>query len=119
MLKAVIVVLAGTESKSDLGRVVNALEAVKEFKQNDDDDVRLVFDGAGVQWIRVLAASDHDYHLLFEEVRDRVQGICSYCANAFEERDAVEKAGLPFVDEFEGHPSFRGFVKNGYSVITF
>jgi len=118
MTKAAIVVLAGTESKSDLGRVVNAMEAVKEFKENGDE-VRLIFDGAGVQWIGKLSEANHDYHSLFEEVRDRVDGICKYCANAFEQTEAVERAELPFADEFEGHPSFRKLIQQNYSVLTF
>ena len=50
MPKAAIVVLADTESHGDLGRLVNALEAVKEFKEAGDD-VQLIFDGAGTKWI--------------------------------------------------------------------
>jgi hypothetical protein len=46
MAKAAIVVLAGTESHADLGRVTNALEAAKEFEEAGDD-VEVIFDGAG------------------------------------------------------------------------
>jgi hypothetical protein len=31
----------------------------------------------------------------------------------------VEQAGLPFADEYGGHPSFRTLVAEGFSVITF
>jgi hypothetical protein len=41
MAKVAIVVLAGTETHEGLGRVVNALEAVKEFKEARDD-VKLI-----------------------------------------------------------------------------
>jgi hypothetical protein len=50
MPKAAIIVLADTETHGDLGRVVNALEAVKELKEARDE-VKLIFDGAGTQWI--------------------------------------------------------------------
>lgn len=46
MSKVAIVILADTDTHEGLGRVVNALEAVKEFKDGHDD-VQLIFDGAG------------------------------------------------------------------------
>jgi hypothetical protein len=45
-LKIAIVVLADTDTYEGLGRVVNALEAVKECR-DAEDEVRLIFDGAG------------------------------------------------------------------------
>ena len=54
MAKAAIVILAGNESHSDYGRLANALEAAKEFAENDDDELELIFDGAGTQWIPEL-----------------------------------------------------------------
>ncbi len=81
MNKVVVLVLADIDTKEDLGRVVNALQTVKEFKEGGDQ-VRLVFDGAGTRWIGELGAADHKYHALFASVKDRA-GACSYCAKAF------------------------------------
>ena len=53
MPKVAIVVLADTDTHEGLGRVVNAMEAVKEFK-DAHDDVQLIFDGAGPKWIPEL-----------------------------------------------------------------
>jgi len=58
MSKVAIIILADTETHESLGRVVNALEAVKEFK-DDHDDVQLIFDGAGPRWIPELSKPDH------------------------------------------------------------
>ena len=58
MPKAAIIVLADTETHGDLGRVVNALEAVKELKEAGDE-VKLIFDGAGTQWIPKLSEKAH------------------------------------------------------------
>lgn len=46
MSKVAIVVLAGTETHEGLGRVVNALEAVKEFKDGHED-VQLILTAPG------------------------------------------------------------------------
>lgn len=117
MNKVLVLVLADTETKEALGRVVNALQTAKEFKQAGDE-LRLVFDGAGTRWIGELGSPEHKYHALFESVKDR-GGACGYCAGAFGVKTAVEKSGVPLLDEFDGHPSLRGAVSEGYQVISF
>lgn len=117
-VKAAIVILADTETHESLGRVANALEAVKEFK-DAGDDVQLIFDGAGVKWAVDLAKTDHKLHGLYEAVKDHVSGVCDYCAGAFGVHDAVEACGAPFLSEYDKHPSFRKLVASGYQVITF
>ncbi len=111
-------VLAGTEGREGLGRVANALITAREFKESGDEVV-LLFDGAGTQWIRELVDPDHKYHGAFERVRDVVSGACSYCASAFGVKEDVERAGIALLDEYERHPSIRRLVTDGYSVVTF
>ena len=118
MQKIGIIVLAGTEGRAALGRVVNAMETAKEFG-DAGDDVRLIFDGAGTEWIGKLADEEHSYHDLFEGVRDSVEGACRYCADAYGVLDEVESAGINLLDEHDGHPSLRRLVVDGYQLITF
>ena len=118
MLKAAIMVLAGAEAHGDMARVANALEAAKEFKEAGDD-VKIIFDGAGTQWIAKLADTQNPLHPLFNAVKDKVAGVCSYCAVAFGAADDVAACGVNLLKEYEGHPSFRELVSQGYEVITF
>jgi hypothetical protein len=118
MPKAAIIVLADTETAGDLGRVVNALTTAKEFKEVNDD-VAIVFDGAGTKWIPELAGTDHNYSELFGEVRDKVAGACAYCSKAYGVREGVEQASVELLDEYERHPSLHGYASDGYQVITF
>jgi hypothetical protein len=46
-------------------------------------------------------------------------GACVYCSRAYGVTDQVETAGVPFLDEFRGHPSIRSLVAAGHAVITF
>ena len=117
MNKVLVLVLADVDTKGDLGRVVNALQTTKEFKEAGDK-VRLVFDGAGTRWIGELGSAEHKYHRLFESVKDRA-GACSYCAGAFGVKTAVEQQHVSLLDEFDGHPSLRTAVTDGYQVISF
>lgn len=117
-LKIAIVILAGNESNEGLARMVNALEAAKEFKEAGDE-VHLIFDGAGVVWIPELADPKHHYHRLFEAVRDKITGVCDYCANAFGVRSAIPPCNVPLASEFEGHPSMRDLITEGFQILTY
>ena len=118
MNKIAILVLADTETHGDLGRVVNALEVAKEFK-DAGDQVTILFDGAGTRWVAELSKPEHKRHALFESLRDVIHGACAFCSAAFGVKDAVAAAGITLLDEFEQHPSIRSLVNDGYQVLTF
>ncbi|MXV60895.1 hypothetical protein GS429_02165 [Natronorubrum sp. JWXQ-INN-674] len=117
MPDAAIVVLAGTESPSDLGRVVNGLQTGQEFVAAGDN-VEIIFDGAGTQWIPELEDESHDYHSLYAELTEHMSA-CHYCANAYEVANPVEESPAELLDEHEGHPSIRSLVTDGYEIITY
>jgi hypothetical protein len=118
MPKAALVIFAGTEGREGVGRVANALVTAKEFKETGDD-VTIVFDGAGTTWIGTLNDPSHRYHGVFEEIRDRIAGACSYCAGRYGVTEQVEQAGIALLDEYEQHPSIRRLLAEGYQVVTF
>jgi len=118
MPRIAIVVLAGTDGPSNLGRAVNALETATEAVEAGDD-LRLVFDGAGTQWIGAFADPEHRYHDLYAEVKPHITGACQYCANAYGVKPAVVDEGIPLLKEHRGHPSLRGLVADGFGVLTF
>ena len=117
-MKVAVVVLADDETHEGLGRVVNAMVAVREFK-DAGDDVKLIFDGGGTVWPGTLAKEDHRAHQLWESVHDVVAGACDYCAEAFGAKTGVEHAGVKLLDEYKRHPSFRSLLADGYQVLTF
>jgi len=117
MTKAAIVILAGTESHENLGYLVNGLEAAAEFQEHDDD-LKVIFDGAGTQWIPDLAGGDHDASPLYEALSEHVF-VCDHCAGAFGVTEAVESSDAEALAEYDGHPSIRQLVADGYEVITF
>lgn len=118
MAKVAMLVLADTETHGDLGRVVNAMIATKEFKEAGDE-VRLIFDGAGTKWPGVLADTQHKSHGLYEQVHDAVSGACGFCARAFGAEESVKHAHVELLEEYEDHPSIRELVTSGYQVLTF
>jgi len=118
MTKAAIIVLCEMETHQDLGRVVNALQTTKEFKEAGDE-VELIFDGGGAVAAITIADPEHQLHRLYSQVKDKIGGVCRYCARAFEVYDQAEALGLSFLAEYDRHPSIRKRVVDGYEVITF
>lgn len=118
MAKISVVVLADIETHGDLGRLANALSTASEAA-GAGDDVEIIFDGAGTRWVPELAKDDHKLNHSFEGLREHVAGACEFCSGAFGVKDGVRAAGIAFLSEYEGHPSLRRRVEQGYSVITF
>lgn len=118
MAKAAVIILAGTDGHENLGRLVNGLETATEFAETEGDDVKLVFDGAGTQWIPELEDEESDYHDLYQGVRD-VTAVCEFCSGAFGVEDAVANAEIRTLDEHHGHPSIRSLIENDYEILTF
>ena len=117
MTKAAVIILAGTEGHANVGRLVNGLETAKEFAESGDE-IELIFDGAGTQWIPELEDEDSDYHDLYQSVRDDAS-VCDFCSGAFGVDEAVNDAGVVRLDDHDGHPSVKSLVDDGYEVITF
>ena len=118
MPNAAIILFADTETPEGTGRMANALTTVKEFKDAGDDAI-LIFDGAATRWVPQLADPGFKYHGLLEDIRDRVQGACVYCARAYGVKDEIEAAGIPLLDDYKGHPSVRDLMVEGRQVVTF
>ncbi|MCH2451259.1 MAG: hypothetical protein MK198_14090 [Gracilimonas sp.] len=118
MNKVAVVVLSEVGTHEALGRVVNALEFAKEL-QDHDDDVKIIFDGAGTTWVPELADEDHDAHLLYKAITGNIHGACKFCSKAFGVINEVRKTGVDLLDDYDDHPSLRNFVKDGYQVVTF
>lgn len=118
MNKIAIVVLAEAGSHEALGRVVNALEFAKELKEHDDD-VKIVFDGAGVTFIPELKSEEHDAHPLYAAVEDKIEGACKFCAKAFGVINEVRKTDVTLLDDYDDHPSLRSYIQDGYQIVTF
>lgn len=118
MQKVAVIVLADNETHGDMGRIANALEVAKEFKEGGDQ-VKVIFDGAGTKWIGTLSDNQNQMNPLYEAIKDTIEGACYFCSGAFGVRNEVEKAGIPFLKDYDGHPSIKKYVDAGYQVITF
>lgn len=118
MAKIAIAVMADLETHSDMARVVNALHAAKDFKEAGEE-VAVFFEGGGVVSAVAIADPTHNLHRPFALVQDKIIGLCRACSRSFGVADQVEALGLPFLADFEQHPSWRRLIAEGYQILTF
>jgi len=115
--KAAIIVLSDTQDYEGMGRVVNAMITVREYK-DAGEEVKLILDGAGTRWVKQFTKPGQPYRELYDQVRDKVS-VCEYCAGAFNVSKEVQEQNLPVEAEYDGHPSIRKLLNEGWKVVTF
>ncbi|HYX06845.1 MAG TPA: DsrE family protein [Bacteroidales bacterium] len=118
MAKIAIVIYADTDTVEAMGKVSNAFMLALEAIENGDD-LKIIFEGAGTKWIGELEKEDHKMHALYAGLKDKITGVCNYCAGAFGVKTKVEKAGLPLLSNFKQHSGLRSLFADGYSVVNF
>jgi len=119
--KIAIVLHAGSDGHEGLARAFHSLVYAKELKEHGAD-VRLIFDGAGTQWLAQFHRSDSEHvqglGLLFEQLKSQgvVYEVCDYCAGAFGVKEDLQARDEPLVAEYMDHPSIAGLVSDGYQI---
>lgn len=117
-MKVAIVVLTDIETHESLGRITNAPSFAKELQENEDD-VHVVFDGAGAKWIPELEDESHKAHPMYRAVKDNIDGACKFCSKAFGVLEDIQQTDIKLLDDYDDHPSLRGYLSRGYQIVTF
>ena len=123
MKLAIFVLSDPSAGEEALGRLFNALGLASEALQAEDE-VHLVFAGAGTRWPAELTKLGHPAHGLYDAVRPAVQGASCGCAAAFGATAGVEACGVPLVRDHllagtPGVASFRRYVADGWRTLLF
>lgn len=118
MAKIAIVVFSDTTTMEAMGKVSNAFVLANEAIEAGDE-LKIIFEGAGTKWIGEMEKADHMLHQTYLDMKQHITGVCAYCAKAFGVKSEVEKAGVPFLDDYKDHPSLRSLVVDGYQILNF
>jgi intracellular sulfur oxidation DsrE/DsrF family protein len=119
-LRILIVLQAGTETHEGAARALHAVLYTKEL-QDAGATVRLMFDGAGTEWLARLRRPDREHGRLpklFRELTDAgvTYEVCDYCSGAFGVRDQLLEAGELLTGAYLDHPSIVTHVRDGFQV---
>jgi len=82
------------------------------------DDVVVVFDGAGSVAAAELSLPGHAMNPIYLDIRDRIRGVCRYCAKSYGVLEAVRVSGLPLLADDRGHASLRALLNEGRQIVT-
>lgn len=119
--KVAIILHAGTGNHEQQARAFHSLVYAKELQERGSE-VRLVFDGAGTEWLARWndPQDEHDKQLagFFQAVKQDglVYSVCDFCSGAFQVRDKLVAAGEPLVAQYMNHPSVASLVDEGFQV---
>lgn len=80
----------------------------------------IVFEGSATRLVPVLAEPSHMLHKMYAETKGKglIAGACRACSAKMKVLEAVEKEGLPLLDDMKGHPGMDRFLKEGFTIIT-
>lgn len=119
--KVAIVLQAGTESHEGLARALHSLLYTKELTERGGE-ARLVFDGAGTEWLAAIRKGETDttkqLGQLFDGLKQAgvVYEVCDFCSGAFGVKEELRDE--PMSAKYMDHPSVADLVENGYEIWT-
>jgi len=118
--KVVIILQADMDRHEGLARAFHALLYAQELKEVGCK-VELIFDGAGTRWAEELTHPESKSPLLPTFLELQKMGVkmvvCSFCANAFDVKKALQQRKANLVDTYHGHPSLAPYVKKNYRIL--
>lgn len=116
--KILIILLADASSHENKGRALHALLFAKQAMEAGSD-VRLIFDGGGVEWAAQLPEHE-DMGDLYQELEEVgvISGACKFCSGAFGVEDELMALDADLLDGADGHPDVGKRVAEGWTPIT-
>lgn len=123
MKLAIVITSDPKGGEEPLGRVFNALALAAEA-QAKQDQVEVVFIGAGTRWPAELSKLGHPVAALYAQVREQVVGASCGCAAVFGATAGVEQCGVPALRDnpLPGTPglaSVRRYLAEGWQTLVF
>ena len=118
--KYLVILQAGKGTHEGMARAVHALLYTKELREHGHE-VKLVFDGAGTEWVAEWTNPDSTdklkgrYEALMKD--GVVQLICDFCSSAFKVNKKLKERNVTLTDEYEGHPSIAKWADQGYQLV--
>ena len=85
------------------------------------DEVRVIVEGSATKLIPEMAKEGNPLFQLYQKAKEKnlIDGACRACSAKMAVTSAVEREGLPFLDEMSGHPSMARYLKKGFEIISF
>ena len=80
-------------------------------------EVKIIFEGASVKLPPLFEEKANPMYLKAKD-KGLIAGICLACSKVMEVYEAVEKTGLPFLSDMNGHAGMKPWLEQGFEVIS-
>jgi hypothetical protein len=107
-------------TENELGRALHSLVYTQDLHEAGHQ-VKLIFDGQGVLWIKRFEDQNHAANPLYKAVKKLgLIEVCEHCANSFDVKESTEQSNISFSrdNDKDGHASISKLVGEGYQIIT-
>lgn len=123
MKLAIIITSDPKNGEEALGRAFNALALAAEA-QAKNDEVNVIFSGAGTRWPAELTKLSHPANGLYNAVRPVITGASCGCSAVFGTTKEVAACGLPEIKDHAlagtpGLASIRRYLAEGWQTLVF
>jgi len=123
MKTAIIITSDPRNGEEALGRAFNALALAAEG-QAKNDEVNIVFAGAGTRWPAELSKLSHPANGLYNAVRPVITGASCGCSAVFGATKDVATCGVPELKDNSvpgtpGLASIRRYLAEGWQTLVF
>lgn len=123
MKKVAIVLQAGPGTHESHARMFHSMAYSKELKERGHE-VRLIFDGAGTEWLAKWGEPQDDDDRRMGAFFNALKGmelayaVCDFCAGAFGVHQQLRAQAEPLTAEYMSHPSFASLFEDGFEVVV-
>jgi hypothetical protein len=83
--------------------------------------VKVIIEGAATALITDLAIPEAPFASLYARLRQKelLACICRACSQKMGTLAEAERQGLAIVGDMQGHPSIEGYLREGYTLLSF
>lgn len=81
------------------------------------DEVKVIFEGASV---KLVSAFEEEKNPLYNKAKEKglIAGVCLACSKVMGVYEDAMKSGLAMLDDMNGHAGVKGYIGDGYQVIS-
>ena len=120
-----VLIVRDIEPPQGRGKVAHTLTNALALK-DAGHDVRVLFEGQGVEWLKLFEAREDGFTEGYGERFDEAHrlglltGACNFCASVrFKVSDSAERLGVPLFGEEGEHGSLVPLLEDGWQVLSF
>lgn len=120
-----LLIVRDVEPPQGRGKIAHTLTNALALK-DAGHGVRVLFEGQGVEWLKLFEERQDGFTQGYGERFDRVHkagllaGACNFCASVrFNASDHAERLGIPLYGVEGAHGSLVPFLEDGWQVLSF